>query len=45
MAINYKFDLKDSKSEISSIKFRFDLKGKRFVYGSGKTKLGLNDLS
>jgi len=37
MAINYKFDLKEPISGKSSIKFRFDHKGKRFVYGTGQT--------
>ena len=37
MSINYKFDLKDPNSEKSSIKFRFDYKGKRFVYGTGQS--------
>lgn len=37
MAINHKFDLKDPNAEISSIKYRFDYSGKRFVYGTGQT--------
>ena len=36
MAINHKFDLKDPTAEISSIKYRFDYSGKRFVYGTGQ---------
>ena len=37
MAIKHKFDLKDPTAEISSIKYRFDYLGKRFVYGTGQT--------
>lgn len=37
MAINYKFDLKEPVSGKSSIKFRFDYQGKRFVFGTGQT--------
>ncbi|MBK7699393.1 MAG: hypothetical protein IPJ39_12005 [Saprospiraceae bacterium] len=36
MAINHKFDLKDPTAETSSIKYRFDYLGKRFVYGTGQ---------
>ncbi len=36
MAINYKFDLKDTNAEKSSIRFRFDYSGQRFVYGTGQ---------
>ena len=36
MAIKHKFDLKDPAAGTSSIKYRFDYFGKRFIYGTGQ---------